>query len=165
MRFSFVAAAAGVLLSVGVAHAAPADFPDVTSYPAVDRAGYARIGGHPSASGWVFSTPAGLRCQMSMIAELGVSCSGPKTSVSVSLTKPAQLGPPEATGDEGPYPLLPTNFKIDTGNGVVCAVPDEGTLACLAAKPASWPADMPDPPDKQYGEHGFVLGPDRSQVF
>lgn len=166
MRTTVVAAIPALLIGAGTAGASPPGFPDLDSYPAVDSAQYQVMRGHPSTSGWAFRTPAGLRCQSSLIAELGVFCRGPEMSVSASLTRPAELSGPEAGADETvPYPLLPTGFRIDTGNGVVCAVPDEATLACRAAIPESWPADNPDPPDRQYGEHGFVVGPQGTRVY
>jgi len=160
---------AAPLLSAGPAGAAPADFPDVDSYPAVNPADYEVFGAHPSLSGWVFSTPAGLRCRDSLIAELGVFCQGPVpgvesavSSVGVSLTKPAEFGGYDGPDDGPPFRLLPTGSKIAASNGVVCAVLDDATLACRAAKPDWWAPDTQDPPDRHYGEHGFVVGPDRS---
>jgi hypothetical protein len=93
-----------------------------------------------------------------LIAELGVSCQGPTTIAGVSLTKPADFGDPGDLPEPPPAKLLPVGSKIAAGNGVVCAVVDETTLACRASKPDSWGADTPDPPDRHYGEHGFVVG-------
>jgi hypothetical protein len=163
---AFWVAAACVLAAAGRAHASPPGFPDVDAFPAVDPANYEVMGSHPSASGWTFSTPAGLRCRDSLIPDLGVFCQGPAastgsgmTTVSVSLTKEGEFGQTETDLGQGTYPLLPAGLKIAAGNGVVCAVPSEEVLVCRAAKPDSWPADTPDPPDRHYGEHGFVIGP------
>ena len=124
------------------------------------------MGAHPSGSGWAFSTPAGLQCENSLIPDLGIFCRGPAagagsevTTVAVSLMKEGEFGQTDTHPGEGAYPLLPAGSKIAAGNGVVCAVPSEEMLACRAAKPDSWPADTPDPPDRHYGEHGFVIGP------
>lgn len=153
------------------AHAQPPDFPDVDSFPAVDPAPYEVRGAHPSGSGWAFSTPGGLWCAASMIPDLGVSCSGPivgteppMNAVSVSLTRPGQFtdngGKPEK-----PAQLVPTGSKFAPGNGVVCAVLADDELACRAKKPDSWPADTADPPDRHYGEHGFVMRPSGSWAY
>ena len=155
----FLAAlAASPLLCAGTAAAAPDDFPDVDAYAAVDPADYQYFGAHPSMSGWVFSTPAGLWCQDSLIAELGVSCQSPTTIAGVSLTHPAQFSDPGDSPQPPPARLLPVGSKIAADNGVVCAVVDDETLACRASKPDSWNADTPDQPDRHYGEHGFVVG-------
>ncbi|EHB97289.1 hypothetical protein MAB47J26_21323 [Mycobacteroides abscessus 47J26] len=160
------------LAVVPVANAQPPKFPDVDSYPAVDIAEYQVIGAHPSMSGWVFSTPGGLRCQSNMIADLGVSCTGPivgaatdMNSVAVSLTKPGLIARYEQSPDDHSYPLLPTGSKIAPGNGVVCAVLADDALACRAKKPDSWPKDTQDPPDRHYGEHGFVVQPSGSWSY
>jgi hypothetical protein len=157
---------AGALVTAAAAGAAPPDFPDVDTYPAVDAGVYQVLGAHPSTSGWAFSTPAGLRCQNSMIPELGVFCQGPAsgaparvTTVGASLTTPGEFGAYDGAMDMAAAPLLATGSKFAAGNGVVCAVPDDSTLACRAGRPASWTADTPDPPDRHYGEHGFVVGP------
>jgi len=155
---------AGLMVAAGPAHAAPpADFPDLDVYPAVDPAPYQVFGAHPSTSGWMFRTPAGLRCQDSLIPDLGIYCStpGPEGSMaSVSLTHEGVVGPADTgTGaDSQPAPILPVGMRFAAGNGVVCAAPTIDTFACRAAKPDSWPADTVDPPDRHYGEHGFVLG-------
>lgn len=167
MRPVLVAAA---LLATGlaapVANAQPPGFPDVDSYPAVDANEYKVIGAHPSGSGWSFSTPAGMLCQDSLIPDLGVFCRGPEASVGVSLTKLGQFGKPEVGSDDTTtYPLLSTGMKIDAGNGVVCAVIADDALACRAKKPDSWAADTPDPPDRHYGEHGFVMRPSGSWTY
>lgn len=163
---------AGLLAGAIPAHALPAEV-DLTAYPAVDPAPYQVFGAHPSTSGWIFRTPAGARCQDSLIPDLGIVCSGPlagtdATTVSVSLTHEAMfssdMGPAGSTPGSEP-PLLPEGSRFDAGNGVVCAVPDAETLACHAAKPASWPADTADPPDRHYGEHGFVTSPGGSRGY
>jgi hypothetical protein len=155
----FLAAlAASPLVCAGSAGATPDGFPDVDAYPAVDPADYKVFGARPSTSGWLFSTPAGLRCQASLIAELGVSCQDLTTVAGVSLTKAAEFGVPDDAAEPRPSRLLPVGFKIAADNGVVCAVVDDETLACRASKPDSWAADTPDPPDRHYGEHGFVVG-------
>lgn len=161
--------AAPVLVGVGLlaavpGHATPSEV-DLTAYPAVDPAPYQVFGAHPSTSGWIFRTPAGVRCQDSLIPDLGIVCSGPlagtdATMVSVSLTHEAMFTDSDMGPAESEPPLLPVGSRFDAGNGVVCAVPDAETLACDAAKPASWPADTVDPPDRHYGEHGFVTSPD-----
>lgn len=79
-------------------------------------------------------------------------------TVSVSLAEPGRFGETDTSFSQGTYPLLPAGSKIAPSNGVVCAVPSEEVLACRAAKP-DWSADTPDPPDRHYGEHGFVVGP------
>ncbi|MFD6197519.1 hypothetical protein ACFWE3_12535 [Mycobacteriaceae bacterium NPDC060252] len=157
------------LVVAPAANAQPPKFPDVDSYPAVDLDEYRVIGAHPSMSGWVFSTPGGLRCQSSMIADLGVSCTGQiagtgggMNSVTVSLAKPGLIARYDQTPDNHRYPLLPAGSKIAPGNGVVCAVLAEDALACRAKKPDSWAKDTPDPPDRHYGEHGFVVQPSSS---
>ncbi|GAB3225823.1 hypothetical protein GCM10027535_28880 [Mycolicibacterium hippocampi] len=154
------------------AQATPPSFPDVGAYPPIDLGDYRVQGAHPSTSGWAFRTPSGLRCQLSLIAELGVFCQGPLPGaqaeldmVSVSLTRPAQFGRSGTEVGDAIYPLLPTGTKIAPDNGVVCAVPSDDALACRAEKPASWPSDTPDPPDRRYGEHGFVVSPSGTQAF
>ncbi|VEG14842.1 Uncharacterised protein [Mycolicibacterium phlei] len=160
------------LVAAPIANAQPPKFPDVDSYPAVDLGDYRVIGAHPSMSGWVFSTPGGLACQSNMIADLGVSCTGGivgagqgMNSVAVSLTKPGLIAQYDQTPNDRAYPLLPTGSKIAPGNGVVCAVIAEDALACQAKKPDSWPKDTPDPPDRHYGEHGFVVQPSGSWSY
>ncbi len=166
-----VLAATGLLAGAAPVQATPSDV-DFAAYPAVDPAPYQVFGAHPSTSGWIFRTPAGVRCQDSLIPDLGIVCSGPlagtdATMVSVSLTHEAMftasdMGP----GDAASTPvLLPVGSRFDAGNGVVCAVPTAETLACHAAKPASWPADTVDPPDRHYGEHGFVTAPDGARGY
>ncbi|BBX70218.1 hypothetical protein [Mycolicibacterium psychrotolerans] len=164
--------AAGLLAGAAPAGAAPPEFPDVDAYPAVDPTAYQVFGAHPSMSGWVFSTPAGLRCQDSLIPDLGIFCRGPLpgsssgiSTASVSLTHAGEFGYDDVGSDVGPSPLLPTGSRFAAGNGVVCAVPAADTLACRAAKPDSWPADTPDPPDRRYGEHGFVISPAGSWTY
>nr|WP_041781931.1 hypothetical protein [Mycolicibacterium chubuense] len=167
-----VVAASSLIAGAGVAHAAPPGFPDVDAFSAVDPSGYQLMGAHPSMSGWVFSTPAGLRCQDSLIPDLGVFCQGPiagsapgTTMVSVSLTTEGAFSRSDLDPGAGSYPLLPTGAKLAAGNGVVCAVPTADTLACRAGKPDSWAADTPDPPDRHYGEHGFVVSPSGSWAY
>lgn len=168
MRLTVLAAIPALLLGAGVAHAEPAGipagFPDVSAYPAVDPKPYVVYGAHPSLSGWEFRTPAGLHCRSSLIPDLGVFCEGP-VSVGVSLTRSAALREPDPGPIKGDRLLLPVGSRMDAGNGVVCAVPDAATLACLASKPASWSVDTPDPPDRHYGEHGFAVGPAGTQLF
>lgn len=167
------AASVAMICAIPTAAAVPEAFPDLDSHPVVDSSIYEVVGAHPSMSGWMFSTPSGLRCQNSLIAELGVFCIGPipgapqgTDSVSVSLTRAGTLARTDNAGtDAGSYPLLPTGSKFAAGNGVECAVVSDEVLACLAAKPDSWGADTPDPPDRQYGEHGFVVQPAGSWVF
>lgn len=164
--------AAGVLAGASPAQATPPEI-DLTAYPAVDPAPYQVFGAHPSTSGWIFGTPAGVRCQDSLIPDLGIVCSGQlagtdATMVSVSLTHEASftesdMGPSDPA-EQAP-PVLPVGSRFDAGNGVVCALPTADTLACHAAKPASWPADTVDPPDRHYGEHGFVTSPDGSRGY
>lgn len=163
---------AGLLAGAVPAAAAPEGFPDVDALPAVDPGPYQVFGAHPSTSGWLFSTPAGLRCQDSLIPDLGIFCRGPLpgapsgiTMASVSLTREGEFGRDDTGSDEASYPLLPTGSRFAAGNGVVCAVPTVDTLACRAAKPDSWPAETPDPPDRHYGEHGFVIAPTGSWTY
>lgn len=170
--FASIAVSAG-LVAAPAANAQPPSFPDIDSYPAVDLDEYQVIGAHPSMSGWVFSTPGGLKCQDSMIADLGVSCSGPivgtrsrMNSVGVSLRSEGQFRYSADESDDGhPYPLVAAGSKIEPGNGVVCAVLTDEALACRAKKPDSWPKDTPDPPDRHYSEHGFVVQPAGSWVY
>ena len=166
------AAAAAASLSGPSAQATPPSFPDVGSYPPIDLGEYRVQGARPSTSGWAFRTPGGLRCQLSLIADLGVFCQGPLPGthpdldvVSVSLTRPAQFSRSGFEVGDATYPLLPTGTKIAPDNGVVCAVLSAEALACRAGKPASWPSDTPDPPDRHYGEHGFVVSPSGIQAF
>lgn len=170
--FSVPVAASAVLIAAPAANAQPPKFPDVDSYPAVDLSEYQVIGAHPSMSGWAFSTPGGLRCQSNMIADLGVSCSGPivgagtgMNSVTVSLARPGLIAQYDQSPDDHSYPLLPTGTKIAPGNGIVCTALTDDALACRAGKPDSWPKDTPDPPDRHYGEHGFVVQPSGSWSF
>jgi hypothetical protein len=166
-------AASAVVLCASTAQAAPADFPDLDSYPAVDPAVYEVSGApHPSASGWAFKTPGGLRCANSLIPDLGVSCQGPAPDArpvdiiaGVTLTKPGFVIDTDGEIGGAPVSLLPVGSKLAAGNGVVCATLDNMTLACQAAKPYSWPADIPDPPGLHYGEHGFVVGPTGSRTY
>ncbi|MEZ0341487.1 hypothetical protein ACAG25_16045 [Mycobacterium sp. pV006] len=162
------------LCGVPAASALPAQFPDLDVYPEVDPATYQVLGARPSTSGWAFSTPSGLHCQNSLIAELGVSCSASRPamsdgidSASVSLTRPGMLTRTDTAGTDGveSFPLLPTGSKLAAGNGVECAVISDDALACLARRPDSWPPDTPDPPDRHYGEHGFVVAPGHSWAF
>ena len=83
----------------------------------------------------------------------------------LSLTREGEFGRDDTGSDEASYPLLPTGSRFAAGNGVVCAVPTADTLACRAAKPDSWPAETPDPPDRHYGEHGFVIAPTGSWTY
>ncbi|WP_166548276.1 MULTISPECIES: hypothetical protein [unclassified Mycobacteroides] len=167
-----IAVSAG-FVAAPAANAQPANFPDVDSYPAVDVGEYRVIGAHPSMSGWVFSTPGGLTCWDAMIAEIGVSCSGAlpgarpdMNTVSVALTGNGTIRRDDPhPGGVNEYPLLPTGSKIAPGNGVVCAVLADDALACRAKKPDSWPKDTPDPPDRHYGEHGFVVQPSGSWTY
>lgn len=162
------------LCGIPAASAAPAQFPDLDGYPEVDPSVYQVLGARPSTSGWAFRTLSGLQCQTSLIAELGVSCSAAVPGVSdgvdsasVSLTQPGVLTRTDTADiDSGePFPLLPTGSKLAAGNGVECAVIHDHALACLARKPGTWPADTPDPPDRHYGEHGFVVAPGGSWTF
>ncbi|WP_185976089.1 hypothetical protein [Mycolicibacterium sp. 018/SC-01/001] len=142
----------------------------MTAYPAVDPAPYQVLGAHPSMSGWIFANSAGVRCQDSLIPDLGIVCSGPlagtdATTVSVSLTHDAVFTDSDMGRADSAPRLLPVGSRFDAGNGVVCALPDAETLACHAAKPASWPADTVDPPDRHYGEHGFVISPSGSRGY
>ncbi|MGE2836645.1 hypothetical protein [Mycobacterium sp. SMC-4] len=145
----------------------------MAAYPEVDPSAYEVLGARPSASGWVFSTPSGLQCRNSLIAELGVFCSAAipgnadgVDSAAVSLTQPGVLTRTDTAGADGDaFPLLPTGSKIAACNGVECAVIDDDALACLAKKPDTWSDDLPDPPDRHYGEHGFVVQPGNSWAF
>ncbi|CAA0130395.1 Uncharacterised protein [Mycolicibacterium vanbaalenii] len=155
------------------ATAVPEAFPELDAYPAVDPGPYQVFGAHPSTSGWAFSTPSGLQCRNSLIPDLGVVCFGPVPgtqdgvdSVGVSLTREGTLMTSEGAGTAAEaYPLLPTGSKFAAGNGVECAVMSDDSLACLARKPDSWAADTPDPPDRRYGEHGFVVQEAGSWTF
>jgi len=167
-----LAAVSGLAAGAPSVGAQPSEFPDLESFPAVELTPYQVLGAHPSTSGWVFSTPAGLRCMDSLIADLGLFCQGPipgapngENAVGVSLTQPAELIRSDLGPVDKPFPLLPTGTKIAADNGVVCAVLTDESLACRATKPASWPADTPDPPDRHYGDHGFVISPTGNQVF
>ncbi|MCV7193721.1 hypothetical protein [Mycolicibacterium brumae] len=56
---------------------APRQFPDLDGFQRVNAGPYGDIGGHPSASGWRFSTPSGVRCVVTMIpTDGGISCQG-----------------------------------------------------------------------------------------
>lgn len=180
MRCSRTAVLAAVtfatLCGADPAAAAPPAFPDLAPYPAVDPILYQVLGGHPSSSGWAFKTASGLRCQDSLIPDLGIVCVGPIPGVppgtdqaAVSLADEGTLSQADPNADSGPdgsfYPLLPTGSKMAAGNGVECAAIRDDVLACLARKPDSWPADTVDPPNRHYGEHGFVLTPEGSWVF
>lgn len=161
------------LCGAPAASAFPAEFPELDAYEAVDPSTYQVLGARPSTSGWGFSTPSGLQCRNSLIAELGVSCSATipgipdgVDSASVSLTQPGVLTRTDTAGPgDDSFPLLPTGWKIAAGNGVECAVINDDALACLARKPDSWAPDTPDPPDRHYGEHGFVVQPGNSWAF
>lgn len=171
-----LAAAAVLAAGVGwpaVTAAAPDGFPDPDVYPAVEPGDYQVRGAHPSGSGWLFVTPGGLTCRDSLIPDLGVYCTGAVAgidpaadTVAVSLTKPGGFS---TTGQQPPPDLaprlLPTGTKIAAGNGVVCAVPTEAELICRAEKPDGWAPDTPDPPDRHYGEHGFVVSPAGSWAY
>jgi hypothetical protein len=165
-------AASAVVLCASTAQAAPADFPDLDSYPAVDPAGYEVSAPRAGAAGWAFITPGGLRCQSSVILDLGVSCQGPAPDArpvdiiaGVTLTKPGYVIDTDGEIGDAPVSLLPVGSKFSAGNGVVCATLDDMTLACRAAKPDSWTADIPDPPGLHYGEHGFVVGPAGNRTY
>lgn len=171
---ALIVGAALALIGVGSGPTAaqPAGFPDVDAYPPVDPAAYQVHGTHPSGSGWEFTTPSGLTCSDSLIPDLGVRCLGaiagaqPATnSVAVSLTTPGRIEHVDTVAGRDPARLLPTGSKIDAGNGVVCAVPADDALACVAKKPDSWSPDTADPPDRHYGEHGFVVQPAGSWTY
>lgn len=66
---------------------------------------------------------------------------------------------PQRTGGDETFPLLPTGSSIATDNGVTCAALTDESLACRAVIPASWGPNAQNPPDRVYGEHGFVLAP------
>lgn len=165
-----VLAAATLPASVAVANASPADFPEVDSYPAVNLPDYYIKAAHPSGARWSFSTPGGIRCSASMIADLGLYCWGPlgaddADQVWASLEKAGHFGTAEQGGSDSGK-LLPVGSKIETPSGMVCAVPTAAELACRAQKPDSWP-DTPTPGARlqEYGVHGFVLEPSGSWTF
>lgn len=164
---SIAAIAVGAALALApIAAAAPAGFPDVESYPTVDAAGYVVRGAHPSSSGWGFTTASGWVCEDSLIAEIGVLCrvpaTGPdatRTIASASVSSAGQIGQDTTSVGDETFPLLPTGSSIATDNGVTCAALSDESLACRATIPASWGPDVENPPDRVYGEHGFVLAP------
>jgi len=159
-------------LSIPAANAEPAGFPEVDAFPAVDPTDYRVDGAHPSLSGWMFRTPGGLVCRDSLIPDLGIACDGPVVGaapgtnlVAVSLTNAGRIQAVEPSPEDHLPPLVPTGSKFDAGNGVVCAVLADDAFACRAQKPDSWPKDTPDPPDRHYGEHGFVIQPSGSWTY
>ena len=152
----------GSLVGAPAAFAVPSGFPDVDSQPTVDPADYYVAGAHPSLSGWTFSTASGLKCQDSLIAEMGVFCQGTARGsataqyVSASVSNAGRVSQAD-TGLAGDYPLLPAGMRLATDNGVTCAALADDTLACRSVIPASWGPDVQNPPGKVYGEHGFVI--------
>lgn len=160
-----------LLSTVAVANAAPPEFPDVDSYPAVVADDYYRPAPRPSGAGWAFTTPGGLFCFAMLITEAGLSCHGPipgagegADTVSASLTRPGELSITDTPPPDVPeVKQLPTGSKFAPNESLVCAVPTDDTLACRLVKPASWPAA--DPPDRHYAEHGFVVQPSGSWTY
>ena len=141
-------------------------FPDIDGYPAVNLADYARLGTHPSGSAYLFTTPMGVDCVIGMITEMGVQCSGapvgpaPMSTIGASTLAPASYGD-QALALDGDIKLLPTGFKLDAGNGIVCAVVTDDTLACRAGPNAGMKTDDP----VQHGVHGFVLQHSGNRTF
>ncbi|MDV3129576.1 hypothetical protein M1247_32050 [Mycobacterium sp. 21AC1] len=166
-----VLAATAIPATGAVANATPTEFPNVDAYPAVNLPDYYVTAAHPSGARWSFSTPSGIECSASMIADLGIYCWGAlgadddSDQVWASLEKAGRFSTAEQGGSDSGT-LLPVGSKIETPSGMVCAVPTAQELACRAQKPDSWP-DTPSPGARlqEYGVHGFVLEPSGSWAF
>ncbi|HEX5144798.1 MAG TPA: hypothetical protein VFW21_13100 [Mycobacterium sp.] len=143
-----------------------AEFPDIDSFPAVNLADYAQIGTHPSTSVYRFTTPAGVQCVVGMITEMGVQCWGapvgaaPRSAITAS-TLAAAAYSEQAPNLHGDAKLLPADSKLDAGNGVVCAVIADDTLACRAGPNGAMTPDGP----VHHGVHGFVIQPSGNWTF
>jgi hypothetical protein len=143
-----------------------AEFPDIDSFPAVNLANYAQIGTHPSTSVYRFTTPAGVQCVVSMITEMGVQCWGapvgaaPQSAITASTLTAAAYSEQVPILD-GAAKLLPIESKLDAGNGVVCAVITDDTVACRAGPNAAMASDDP----AHHGVHGFVIQPSGNWTF
>lgn len=142
------------------------EFPDIDSYPAVNLSDYARIGTHPSSSAYLFKTPGDVVCVVGMITEMGVQCSGvqvgpaPKSTIAASTLAAAEYSD-QAPALERDAKLLPVGTKLDAGNGVVCAVIADDSLACRAGPNAEMKPDDP----VHHGVHGFVMQPSGNWTF
>jgi len=142
------------------------EFPDISSYPAVDRSSYAQLGTQPSNSAYLFKTPGDVVCVIGMITEMGVRCSGtqvgsaPTSTIAASTLAPAQYSD-DAVALDRDAKLLPVEHKLDAGNGIVCAVLAEDSLACRAGPNAGMKPDDA----VHHGVHGFVLRPSGNWTF
>lgn len=143
----------------------PEGFPDVDAYSAVNLADYAKMGAHPSMSGYVFHSPSGIMCRAALIDDGGASCTyggvapAPDNSVKASTMEPGHflLIKP---GD-GVTNVLPVGSKLDTTNGIVCAMIADDEIACRTG----YNEDIDPKKHPQYGIHGFVAKPGASWTF
>ncbi|MCV6976366.1 hypothetical protein [Mycobacterium bourgelatii] len=146
----------------------PPQFPDIDAYPAVNLNDYAHFGSHPSGSGWLFKTPNGVTCAVSLLDDIGATCwgdaVGPPTQSEVNATSmhAGRYSPrdpnwnPDAT-------VLPVGTKLDNGNGIACAVTAPDSVACRTGPNRG--IDTSNPQNSRYGVHGFVLQPGGNWTF
>lgn len=147
----------------------PAQFPHIDNYPAIKPSDYAFFGPHPSMSGYLFTTPAGLSCLVSMITETAVRCAvaavgaPPASAVSSSTVSPGAYTNADLT--PGNAKLLPAGRKFDAGNGVACATITADSLACRAGPNEAMKTLPPGAMHVDYGVHGFVIKPHGNWTF
>src|SRR5262249_13603301 len=137
------------------------DFPDVGSYAEGDHATFWSTG--MQYAGFGFRTADHQTCSSNSDPtpdRTEIQCWGPrpdkgpdmwKASADQSGTatvKPLPSPGGQSTDDRDTLPVLPPNhvLKYDKAN-LVCAVDGNGSLACLV------------------GEHGFILGADKTKLF
>jgi hypothetical protein len=146
----------------------PPQFPDINAYPAVNLADYQHFGGHPSSSGWLFKAPNGVTCSVGLIDEMGATCWGaavgspPKSELNASSLHAGryQAADPDWNPEAA---LLPVGTRLDSTNGVGCALLSHDSLACRAAPNKG--IDVNNPENSRYGVHGFVLQPSGNWTF
>ena len=179
MRIISAAVCAATTMSclAPVAGAAPANFPDLSTYNALNASDYKGVFSY-ATSGVRFTTPSGLYCALSrnMKASSSVAnCRGqlpaaggatgvfassfmPAAWQQVDLTKPETYqemrpeGSRDVPLDPSAFKLLPAGSRIDYEN-VTCGV-DAMMTACIIASAAP-----------TLDEHGFVLQPGGSWIF
>jgi hypothetical protein len=132
------------------------EFPDMTSFAAVDPNAYVRS--QPYFNGIMFRTPDGISCDRNAMNSLNnpdvvvLTCVGPrpdqgpgfwKARVTTGSTATIEQTSSQSEGDPGLE--LPTRHTISY-DGILCGT-DNGTTAC------------------RIGDHGFVLAPDKTTLF
>lgn len=141
-------------------HAAPAAsaFPDISRYPLVGGSHHTEVP-QQYFSGSTFSTPDGQRCSINVRDYLHrLWCHGPRPdkggywdtsfgpTVAASI-KPGDPPAPDFKPDPEEFLALPPGHRIALGNGMECAVNDDGLFACRA------------------GDHGFVFSKTSTRLF